>query len=298
MVSDLRPALPGKAPSGGNREGRDPHARHRGGPSGSSEEGQVIGPERSGRVIQARTTVNHAVGGSHLRSRCSHPRRPGHRGLRRPSPRRRRCRRRSSRGPRCRSHRRDRPSRRPPSRRRPLRLSDSPPPARGIEEIDAGGGDRRPLVADHGRYRVAEADFSPDGRTITFVEASGERTRLSVSEADGRDARRLAPAPSRRRLVPPFLLRRRPDLLPGRWTDPLRGVRGRRGIELVAARLARGDTLDHPVVGEVEFDPPRWLERRWQDHFRPAFGGRRVGRCRSRGRRPRGFSWSPGSRSR
>ena len=50
---DLRPALPGKAPSDRDRKGRSPDARRRGGPSGSSVEGPVMGLERSGRVIQA-----------------------------------------------------------------------------------------------------------------------------------------------------------------------------------------------------------------------------------------------------
>jgi hypothetical protein len=63
MVDDLRPALPGKAPSGGNRKGPHPDARHRGGPPGSSDEGPVTGLERSGRAIQVRTAVNHEVGG-------------------------------------------------------------------------------------------------------------------------------------------------------------------------------------------------------------------------------------------
>lgn len=61
---DLRPALPGKAPSGRNREGRIPDARHRGGPPGSSDEGPVTGLERSGRATQATLTVNHEVGGT------------------------------------------------------------------------------------------------------------------------------------------------------------------------------------------------------------------------------------------
>jgi hypothetical protein len=61
--NDLRPALPGKAPSGRSREGRIPDARHRGGPPGSSDEGSVTGLERSGRAIQATLTVNHEVGG-------------------------------------------------------------------------------------------------------------------------------------------------------------------------------------------------------------------------------------------
>lgn len=63
MAFGLRPPLPGKAPSGRNRKGRDPDARHRGGPSGSSDEGSVTGLEQSGRAIQARTEVNHAARG-------------------------------------------------------------------------------------------------------------------------------------------------------------------------------------------------------------------------------------------
>jgi hypothetical protein len=64
MVTDLRlPGIPGKAPSGRIRKEPKPHARHRGGPPGSSDEGPVIGLERSGRAIQARTAVNHEVSG-------------------------------------------------------------------------------------------------------------------------------------------------------------------------------------------------------------------------------------------
>lgn len=63
MVDDLRPPIPGKAPSGRNRKGRGPDASHRGGPLGSSDEGPVIGPERSGRAIQAKLTVNRRTGG-------------------------------------------------------------------------------------------------------------------------------------------------------------------------------------------------------------------------------------------
>jgi hypothetical protein len=36
-------------------------AGHRGGPSGSSDEGSVMGLERSGRAVQARLLVNHDV---------------------------------------------------------------------------------------------------------------------------------------------------------------------------------------------------------------------------------------------
>lgn len=62
---DLRPALPGIPPSGRNRKEQDPHARHRGGSPGSSDEGPVTGPQRSGRAIQAQNPVNHeSVGGA------------------------------------------------------------------------------------------------------------------------------------------------------------------------------------------------------------------------------------------
>ncbi len=63
MVEDLRPLIPGKAPSGRNRKGPHPDVRHRGGSPGSSNEGSVMGLERSGRAIQARTAVNHEVSG-------------------------------------------------------------------------------------------------------------------------------------------------------------------------------------------------------------------------------------------
>jgi hypothetical protein len=63
MVTDLRLSLPRKATSGRNRKEPCPHARHRGGPPGSSDEGPVIGLERSGRAIQATLTVNHEACG-------------------------------------------------------------------------------------------------------------------------------------------------------------------------------------------------------------------------------------------
>jgi hypothetical protein len=49
----LRLAGYGRIPSGRNREDKSTDARRRGGSSGSSGEGPVMGPERSGRVIQA-----------------------------------------------------------------------------------------------------------------------------------------------------------------------------------------------------------------------------------------------------
>lgn len=66
VVFDLRPIVSGRAPNGSGREGRIPGAGHRGGPSGSSDEGPVMGLERSGRTIQARLLVNRnkIVGGA------------------------------------------------------------------------------------------------------------------------------------------------------------------------------------------------------------------------------------------
>jgi hypothetical protein len=49
----LRLAGYGRIPSGRSREDKSTDARRRGGPSGSSVEGPVMGLERSGRVIQA-----------------------------------------------------------------------------------------------------------------------------------------------------------------------------------------------------------------------------------------------------
>jgi hypothetical protein len=59
----LRLAVSGKVSGGRNREGRIPVAEHRGGPSGSSDEGPVMGLERSGRAVQARLLVNREVCG-------------------------------------------------------------------------------------------------------------------------------------------------------------------------------------------------------------------------------------------
>jgi hypothetical protein len=64
VVSDMRLVVPGKVPSGGNRKELCIDAGRRGGPSGSSVEGPVMGLERSGQAIQARLTVNHECGRS------------------------------------------------------------------------------------------------------------------------------------------------------------------------------------------------------------------------------------------
>ena len=65
VVCDLRLAGYGRIPSGRNREDKSTDAGHGGGPSGSSDEGLVMGLERSGRAIQTRLLGNHvAVGGA------------------------------------------------------------------------------------------------------------------------------------------------------------------------------------------------------------------------------------------
>ena len=61
VVCDLRLAGRGRIPSGRNRKDKSTDARHRGGPAGSSDEGSVMGLERSGRAIQARLLVNRDV---------------------------------------------------------------------------------------------------------------------------------------------------------------------------------------------------------------------------------------------
>jgi hypothetical protein len=63
VASGLRPVVSGKVSSGRSRKGRIPVVGHRDGPSGSSDEGPVMGLERSGRAIQTRLLVNHAVCG-------------------------------------------------------------------------------------------------------------------------------------------------------------------------------------------------------------------------------------------
>lgn len=61
----LRLVVPGRVPSGRDHEARTLVVGHRGGSSGSSVEGPVMGLERSGRTIQMRSVVNHeCVGGA------------------------------------------------------------------------------------------------------------------------------------------------------------------------------------------------------------------------------------------
>ena len=65
VVFGLRLVVSGRVPSGRNCEARTPVVGHRGGSSGSSVEGPVMGLERSGRTILRRSVVNHAcVGGA------------------------------------------------------------------------------------------------------------------------------------------------------------------------------------------------------------------------------------------
>ena len=67
----------------------------------------------------------------------------------------------------------------------------------GIEEINTDGSGRHILAADRGRYKVAEADFSPNGKLITFVKATASAAWIFIAKANGRDARRLSPAAAR-----------------------------------------------------------------------------------------------------
>jgi hypothetical protein len=61
VVFDPRLAGHGRTPSGRIREGESTDAGHRGGPSGSSVEGSVMGLERSGRVVQTGLLGNRDV---------------------------------------------------------------------------------------------------------------------------------------------------------------------------------------------------------------------------------------------
>ena len=60
---DLRLAVSGRLQAAETVRRRVPDAGHRGGPSGSSVEGPVMGLERSGRAVQTRLLVNHEVVG-------------------------------------------------------------------------------------------------------------------------------------------------------------------------------------------------------------------------------------------
>ncbi len=64
----------------------------------------------------------------------------------------------------------------------------------GIEEMAADGSGRHLLVSDQGRFKVAEADFSPDGKLITFVRASFQKGWVYIARANGKGAKRVSPA--------------------------------------------------------------------------------------------------------
>jgi hypothetical protein len=61
VVCDLRLAGYGRIPSGRNREDKSTDTGHRDGPTGSSDEGPVMGLERSGRAIQTGLLGNRDV---------------------------------------------------------------------------------------------------------------------------------------------------------------------------------------------------------------------------------------------
>jgi hypothetical protein len=63
VAHGLRLAGYGRNLSGRNREDESTDAGHRGGPSGSSGKGSVMGLERSGRAVQAKLLGNHEVVG-------------------------------------------------------------------------------------------------------------------------------------------------------------------------------------------------------------------------------------------
>jgi hypothetical protein len=63
LVFNRWPAGYGRSPSGRNREDQSTDAGHRGGPSGSSGEGSVMGLERSGWAVQARPLGNRVAVG-------------------------------------------------------------------------------------------------------------------------------------------------------------------------------------------------------------------------------------------
>jgi hypothetical protein len=63
VAYSLRLAGYGRIPSGRNRKDKSTDAGHRGGSSGSSDDGPVMGLERSGRAVQMRLLGNHEVVG-------------------------------------------------------------------------------------------------------------------------------------------------------------------------------------------------------------------------------------------
>jgi Tol biopolymer transport system component len=65
--------------------------------------------------------------------------------------------------------------------------------SKGIEEISPSGGARHQLVADQGKVKAYEADFSPNGKLIAFVKAIPKKGALFIAKANGRDARLVSP---------------------------------------------------------------------------------------------------------
>ncbi len=64
---------------------------------------------------------------------------------------------------------------------------------KGIEEISPSGGARHLLVADQGRVKAYEADFSPNGKLIVFVKETPRKGALFIAKANGKDARLVSP---------------------------------------------------------------------------------------------------------
>jgi TolB protein len=65
--------------------------------------------------------------------------------------------------------------------------------SKGIEEISPSGGARHLLVADQGKVKASEADFSPNGKLIAFVKAIPKKGAVFIAKANGKDARRISP---------------------------------------------------------------------------------------------------------
>jgi Tol biopolymer transport system component len=63
----------------------------------------------------------------------------------------------------------------------------------GIDEISPDGSGRHLLVSDRGRVKAYEADFSPTGKLITFVQATTKKGAVLIAKANGTDARRISP---------------------------------------------------------------------------------------------------------
>ena len=55
------------------------------------------------------------------------------------------------------------------------------------------GSGRRILIANRGKFRVSEPDFSPDGRSVAFVKSTSRTGSIYVARANGRSARQISP---------------------------------------------------------------------------------------------------------